>query len=140
MFPVSIGHSMINRSHASAWNPKQRVDSNRWRMVSSGMAEIEIDAIPDPERRRRMLAILPGEQDRIPLTPEIMERAMEIQMLGLKAADAVHLAAAEATGADVFLTCDDRLVRVGVRKKLSLRVRVMNPLTFLEEQGDAPNT
>lgn len=118
----------------------QRVDSNRWRMVSSGMAEIEIDAMPDPERRRRMLATLPDEQDRISLTAGIMKRAMEIQKLGLKAADAVHLAAAEAIGADVFLTCDDRLTRVGVRKKSSLRVRVMNPLAFLEEQGDAANT
>jgi len=55
---------------------------------------------------------------------------------GLHAADAVHVAAAESQGADVFLTCDDRLLRQCQRTAEGLDVIVANPITWLQEQGD----
>jgi predicted nucleic acid-binding protein len=42
-------------------------------------------------------------------------------------ADAAHVAFAEAS-ADVFMTCDDRLLRQC--RRASVRLRVMNPIDF----------
>jgi len=51
----------------------------------------------------------------------------------LDAADTVHVAAAEGIGADVFLTCDDRLLRRCQNLRQRLRVAVENPKTWLEK-------
>lgn len=56
-----------------------------------------------------------------------------LALLG-KPADALHVASAEAWSADVMLTCDDRLEKRVRRSKL-LKVRVVNPLTWMKEQA-----
>jgi predicted nucleic acid-binding protein len=58
---------------------------------------------------------------------------LELQALGFRPLDALHLACAESGGADVLLTTDDRLRRLASRVSAQLRVRVENPLTWLEE-------
>jgi len=114
----------------------ERFDAGRWRHVSSEMARIEISAMADEERRRRVRALLPGPRDIIKTTPGIVRRATELMDLGLRAADAVHLAAAERAKADVLLTCDDRFCRAARRNRAKLKVVVGNPLTWLAEQLD----
>ena len=114
-----------------------RTEAGRWRQVSSQIAEIEISAMPDAERRRRVMALLPEKRDRIRLSGPMFSRAAELQKEGFKAADALHLAAAEALGVDVFLTCDDRLCRLAVRKRSRLIVRVANPIPWVRENLSA---
>ena len=48
--------------------------------------------------------------------------------------DALRLACAEAAGADMFLTTDDRLLRVTARQPDFLRVRVANPLAWMQDR------
>lgn len=115
----------------------EQAEYRGWSLVSSQMAEIEILATPDPERRRRMAEILPPLDDRIRLTPEHFERAAALEGLGFKAADAVHVAASETLEVDVLLTCDDRMLRAATRNRRHLEVRVENPLRWLTEVTDA---
>jgi len=104
------------------------------------MADIEIEVIPDEERKRRVSELLPDSDDRMRLTPAIFRRAEELEKLGFKPADAVHVAAAEASEADVLLTCDDRLLRRGRRLRKKLRIEIENPIHWLQEHADAPDT
>ncbi len=115
----------------------QRSDGGEWAHVSSRMAEIEIEAMVDDERRRRVLALLPEPRNRVALTAGVVRRAANLIELGFKPADATHLAAAEAARADVMLTCDDRLLRRARRVRRQLKVRVDNPVVWLREQNDA---
>jgi predicted nucleic acid-binding protein len=66
-------------------------------------------------------------------------RAAECAGLGFKAADALHVAAAEALRAGVLLTCDDRMLKAGVRTAKRLQVVIATPLTWLEEQNNDAN-
>jgi len=61
------------------------------------------------------------------------ERARALQQEGFQVFDALHLACAESAQADVFLTTDDRLLKLTKRKSKQLHVRVKNPLTWVEE-------
>ena len=63
------------------------------------------------------------------------ERAVQLEALGFRPYDALHLACAESGGAGVFLTTDDRLLRLATRLAAQVRVRVENPLTWLSERG-----
>jgi len=118
----------------------KHVDLGKWRAVSSQMADIEIAAVPQVERRRRIRALLPGPRDRIVLSDAIFARAAVLCRMGFKPADAVHLAAAEAAKADVLLTCDDRFCRAARRNIRRLSVQVANPLDWLKEISDASNS
>jgi predicted nucleic acid-binding protein len=127
----------IRQESAAVTQILEEIEAGRWEQVSSRMAVIELQAIRDERRRRRVLALLP--ESRIELTAPIIDRARELVLLGLGAADAVHAAAAEALQADVLLTCDDRLCRKGGRLAEELRVRIVNPVEWLKEQLDAEN-
>ena len=111
----------------------ERVDEGRWVHVSSAMARIEIGANPDPKRRVRVQLLLPEAGQIVKLTPAMFTRAAALEKLGFKAADALHLAAAEDAAVDVLLSCDDRFCRTAERQAKRLRVSVRNPLEWLNE-------
>jgi len=64
---------------------------------------------------------------------ELMNRTGELMELGFKGFDALHLACAEAVGADVLLTVDERFLRRARAQATDLRVRVISPITFIQE-------
>ena len=53
--------------------------------------------------------------------------------VGFAGFDALHLASAEAVAADVFVTCDERLVTRAAQVTNVLRVRVVDPITLAKE-------
>ncbi len=54
--------------------------------------------------------------------------------MGFKNFDAMHIASAQLANADVFVTCDDRLLaRANAYDAPSLPLRVLNPLAFVAE-------
>jgi hypothetical protein len=68
-------------------------------------------------------------------TPDevLVARTAELMVLGFKNFDAFHLASAEGAGADVFVTCDDRLLAAARRHAALLRIRVATPLELAAE-------
>ncbi len=61
----------------------------------------------------------------------IARRAHLLEEQGLKAADALHIACAEAAVCEYFLTCDDRLLRHGQFFEL----KALNPVDFIVVLG-----
>jgi predicted nucleic acid-binding protein len=118
----------------------ERFDEGEWTHLSSEIAQIEIAAIPDPERRERVLLLLPEVSKIVMLTPALFVRGKELELLGFKAADALHIAGAEEAAADVLLSCDDRFCMTAKRQSKRLRVRVHNPLTWLDEVEHAADS
>jgi len=93
----------------------------------------EIEQTPDPERKRRVQLLASHAHDLVLVGPAEIERAQELEVWGIKAFDALHLACAESGGAKVFLTTDDKLLRKSARQASQLRIRVANPLMWLRE-------
>lgn len=113
----------------------EQCEHEEWENVSSEMAAIEIEAISDENRKARVELLLPDVRKLLKLTEAVFARGGDLEGLGFKPADAVHIAAAESLEADVLLTCDDRLIRLARRRRGQLRVRVENPLDWLKEMG-----
>jgi predicted nucleic acid-binding protein len=109
------------------------VARGEWESIRSEAVEVEIATIPDPARRREVLALVATGTVRLPFRTEHLERARVLRMLGFTKFDALHVASAEAAGAHVLLTTDDRMVRKARRLADKLSVRLANPLTWLEE-------
>jgi len=109
--------------------------SNVW--VGSVVLEAEIARNPDSDRREDAEALLTFVREVVKIDGEIVLRARELQSVGFSQFDALHLACAEAARVDIFLTTDDRLVRRAGREPDQVAIRVLNPVSFLEEVKNA---
>lgn len=118
----------------------ERMDLGVWEQVSSQMATLEVEAIGDPERKECVQTLLEDVEICVRLTDKEFSRAAILEKLGFKAADALHVAAAETAVADVLLSCDDRLCRLAKRYRRQLLVQVVNPLVWLQELEHDSNT
>lgn len=114
-----------------------RIDAGVWRLLSSEIVRIEVAAMTDRERKGRVQALFADSDDTIALTEEVIRRAAKLVKLRFGAADALHVASAERLNADVLLTCDDRLIRLGRRNQEVLRVAILDPVSWLGEVSSA---
>jgi predicted nucleic acid-binding protein len=107
----------------------KRCKDGEWVLASSAIINIELSKQKDSNRLKKAQNICNAAQEYFPLTTEAEERAVFFQQTGIKQFDSFHLAVAEANGADVFLTTDDRLIKAANR--LELGISVSNPLLWL---------
>lgn len=97
-------------------------------MIVSPVHFREVAAIEESRERTEITALL----HRYGTTPScdlrsVRQRAEALHARRFGVADAAHVAFAEAS-ADVFMTCDDRLLRQC--RRASVRMRAMNPIDF----------
>ena len=62
------------------------------------------------------------------------KRGMQLEYLGFKRRDALHLACAESAQVHIFLTTDDRLLRRAKRYQMQLHTQVENPYIWLQPE------
>ena len=106
--------------------------TQRWNWLSSEILESEVNAISDSRRRSRVKSVMEYVHYTLSVGTEEEIRSEELESLGFKHYDALHIACAESGGADVLLTTDDRMLRLAKRHRTQLQVRVENPYTWLQ--------
>jgi predicted nucleic acid-binding protein len=90
---------------------------------------------PYVERQIFVNAVLQKARVIQALNDRLAKRAQEIEDMGIKGLDALHLACAEKLKARYFVTCDDRIIR-----KYTGTVVAINPVEFtmgiLQQEAD----
>lgn len=109
------------------------IQTGEWEWIGSDVLDFEIEQAPDSERKNRVRVLLSGISTSVSVERTEEARAQHLEKRAFHTFDALHLACAESGGADVFLTTDDRLMRLATRRANELLVRVQNPLTWLRE-------
>ena len=61
-------------------------------------------------------------------------RAKQLEEMGFKSFDSMHIACAETGNVEIFLTTDDKLLKLAEKSKNDLNVKVSNTLTWLTER------
>lgn len=113
----------------------QLIDSGQLTDYSSEMARVEIERMSDGDRRKKVASLLPPTERIIPLSDDLLDASHRVIAMGFDLADAVHLVAAQRMKVDVLLTVDDKLLRRAKRRVDRLGIRVVDPVTFLQELG-----
>lgn len=108
-----------------------RCQTGDWLMIASTALASEIAQTPEAIRRQQVMDLLAAAKIDIAITPEHIKRGSDLQKLGFKPFDALHLACAEAAKVDAFITTDDRLLRRAITHAAQLNVDVQNPLTWI---------
>lgn len=106
----------------------QHICNGNYQSIVSPIHFQEVSAITQPEERSKVLELLTSfERPLTYETTQIRRRAEELYSLKFGSADAAHLAFAERF-ADIFLTCDDKLLKKS--QKIPLSILVINPIEF----------
>jgi len=101
-------------------------------LISSDVLLFETRRTPNITRQEYALEILSRASMFVELDEHVERRARELHSTGMKPLDALHLASAEAARADLFCTCDDRLLKKAktIRR---LKTKVLSPVEAIEE-------
>lgn len=102
-------------------------------LLRSGAHALENSFNPRLERRQAVDAWWAERPNETIDEAALRQRTDELIQAGLPGFDALHVASAELMAADVFLTVDQPLVRRAARLGDLLRVRVIEPVAFLQE-------
>ena len=110
------------------------IEKKQWWMINSDAIIYEVNKIPDPERKTKVQFTLFNAKDYVQINEQILRRAKQIQQLGVKSFDALHIACAEAAQADIFLTTDDKLLKKVQQFVDKIKVKVNNPLNWKDDK------
>ncbi len=109
------------------------VDEGRLHAVRSVAHNLENELNPDARRAAAVAAWLCRLNPIEPTPVQVRELVARLPPSSLKPLDAYHLAWADYLEADALVTCDDRFL-AGAKKVVGLvRVRVVDPVSFVEE-------
>lgn len=110
-----------------------RIEKGDWDWIGSEVLTDEIEQTPDTQKLSRAKLLSGFIQEDIGIGEKEVRRAKELQKDGFQLFDALHIACAESAKADVFLSTDDRLLKLAKKMSKRLKVRVVNPLVWVEE-------
>ena len=104
-------------------------------LISSFVLEYENFRSPFIMRRDKISDILKVASEYVSYSEKLKNRAKEIEKTGIMSIDALHIACAEITKADFFVTCDDVLVRKGITNKENFKVRIISLMEFIDKEA-----
>ena len=107
--------------------------TKQWHWVISTVLVNEISKTPNETLRFQMQNLLNLAHQNVTVEATEITRGTQLESIGFKWLDALHIACAESAKVDVLLTTDDRMLRKAKRFLSQLHVRVENPYTWLEE-------
>jgi predicted nucleic acid-binding protein len=110
-----------------------RIENGEWDWIGSDVLMDEIEQTPDTQKLSRVKLLSGFIQQNVEIGEKEVERAQELQVEGFQVFDSLHIACAESAKVDVFLSTDDRLLKLAKQISKRLTVRVENPLLWVEE-------
>lgn len=111
----------------------EKIRQREWFWIGSEALVYEIEQTVNAERKERLLLLAREANETFEISEKTLERAETLSALGFGEYDALHLASAENSKVDVFLTTDDQLQKLADKNKKRFSFIVTNPVKWLEE-------
>ncbi len=137
---IYIDTSSLNRIFDDQTQGRIYLEASAMLLVFSLIENREIDIVvsdvlvfensknPYEERRLFVNAVLRHAKLFQSVNEKILKKVQRIEILGIKGIDALHLACAEESGVDTFISCDDKII-----KQYNGRLKVINPIEFARD-------
>ena len=109
----------------------EAVEEGDYQLIRSPALDFENSRNPVENRRLIVETWLEKFSKKIPLSPEVEKRALELNNRGIKPLDAYHIAFAEKSQAVFYITCDYRLLKIRHELKDDLKTKVINPTELI---------
>ena len=130
----SMAQTRIRLEAEAILGALEEIESGQIELISSTILELETSQTALAIRREHCEQILSQASIVVAVDENIAKRAAVFTSHGIKAKDALHLAAAESADADYFCTCDDRFLR-RAKQIRDLKTNAVSPLELIGELG-----
>lgn len=105
---------------------------DEFEIYTSDALVIEMNSIKDQIKKAKVLEVYNKlNLINIPFSNNIIKRASELRKYNIKNMDSLHIAYAESSNIDYFITTDKLLINASSRANLN--VKVINPISFIME-------
>ena len=111
----------------------KHIETNDWHWISSEVVDFEVNKIHNLERRQRIQSLKLFPHRFILIDETTIQRGEFLSDKGFSTYDALHIACAEQGQAEILLTTDDKLLKLAARYPQELKIRLVNPLYWLQE-------
>lgn len=108
------------------------IKSGKFALLWSFMIEFENSLNPYDDVRTEIDMLSKLASEYVNMSDDILEAAKEMESVGVKPRDAVHLACAIKAKADWFLTCDDKLIKKA--RFIKNDIIITNPVDFVRSE------
>ena len=106
--------------------------NNEFKIYTSDVLVFEMRNIKDRIKRAKVLEVYNKlNLTNIQFSNKIIKRAQELRKYNIKSMDSLHIAYAESSNIDYFITTDRLLINASSR--VNLKVKVINPINFIME-------
>ncbi len=102
-------------------------------LSGSDVLKHEISKIPDPIRKSQVLSLLNYVSTNYSLNSRIIEFSYKLGNYGFGSFDSLHIAIAELSGINLFVTTDDRILKLYRRNSGLLNIKIDNPVNVVRE-------
>jgi len=106
---------------------QSEIGAGRIDLVWSSVNDFENNDNPFPGKSERIAVWRGIAREIVKTSGGILTKALELEKIGLKPKDALHVASAIAARCDFFLTTDK-----GILNKQGMGIRAINPVSFVE--------
>lgn len=110
---------------------QQAVLDSKIELVWSYVLDMENESNPFNDRRTTIAPWKARAIEDVEAAPEILDKGRELQSLGLKAKDALHVSCAIRSACRFFITTDDDIIR---KNNIITEIVIINPIDFIREQ------
>lgn len=101
-------------------------------LLWSFMLEFENSLNPYEDVRMEIDMASSLASEHVHMADDILKRAKDFEVTGIKSRDAIHLACALKGKANYFLTCDDKLIKKD--GFMENKILIMNPVDFVRQE------
>jgi len=127
----NLFHPRVRLEAIAVINILDRCRSGRWTLAASEALDFELSAIQDNEKLMQVKELYSLAENWLPVTDQAKARATALRSQGLSFFDSLHLATAEVSRQNIFLTTDDKLLKSA--NKIDLNIRAANPVLWFME-------
>lgn len=109
----------------------EKIENASFTLVTSEALIYENSKNLDEQRKIRIASYFQLSKEFMQIDAFDMERVKYLKELKFADLDALHIALAEKSGADFFITCDDEIVKLYKKNKACVNIDVVNILEFI---------
>ena len=109
----------------------EKIENKNYSLVVSDALFYENNKNPNDQKKKQIFSYFKLAKENIKIDNFDIKRAKELIKLGFNEMDALHIAVAEKSKTDYFITCDDKIVKLYRKHNNLIRTKISNILEFI---------
>lgn len=109
----------------------EKIEKGNYLLVISDALFFENNKNPNDKKKRYIFSYFNLAAEKIKIDVIDIARAKELVKIGFNEMDALHIATAEKSKADYFITCDDKIIKLSKKNIDLIRVKILSILEFI---------